>query len=208
MSDQNRIGGTELQLAALHQIVTTGSMPYAGPASRAPSGTTVDKLLYEHDLTPDARGFINMGTLLVHEDDYQKFCDLQTKLCKRNPEARDLLFHMEHAREELEFRVTKEHEAFHQPSGNILSWNPKAASWDAVNQARVPPSTTALHEETHWAAGELADVLAAIPSGHFGDFEEKRVTEGAEARDMEHLGYTKRESHFGNFFPVSGIDSI
>ena len=200
---QRAIGGTPGQLAALHRIIKTGLPPCVGPVASAPSETTVEQLLTG---SPSEDGIIRLGTLRVRESDYAKFRVLQTTLCERNREALDLLFHMEHAREDVTFRITDEHEIVERKR-NVVAWNPRIASWDAVNGVRISPSTTALREEAHWAAGELGEVLAGIPSTYFGNFEEQRLIEGVEARDLAILGQPRRESYFGNFFPVIGIDS-
>lgn len=222
MSNQQR-GLTPERLAVLYQIVEKRRIPYSGPVSQAPDGTTVEALLPKNGLRTDANDMIHLGTLRVHQADYGVFRDVQLRLAERNPEAVDLLYHMQHAREAVTFRTTNEPEAFHETNGNILQWNPRVASRDAMNEARVPPSTALLHEEAHWAVGAAGDLLASIPSISFGDFEEQRVMhmDGAEVRDLRklrdslgdrydprHSRLGPRASHYGSSLPVRDIDSV
>ncbi|HTJ26471.1 MAG TPA: hypothetical protein VMA36_09915 [Candidatus Limnocylindria bacterium] len=210
VDDQRAIGGTPEQLAMLHKVITTNETPYQEPVTPAPRGTTVDQLLDVSGKTPDAEGYYHLGSLRVHAYEHETFSKLQRGLSERNPEALDLLYHMEHTPEQpLTFRAsTAVPESAYVHEERTLYWNPNLATRDAENGARVSPDTTALHEEAHWAIGDAGDVLAAIPSGFYGDREEQRAVEGTENRDMAILDRKPRESHFGEKFPVNRIDTI
>jgi len=208
------LGGTKEQLATLHYIETTGKTPLSEPVKSAPAGTSVDKLLDVSNKTPDNAGFYNLGTLRVKADEYQQFATLQKELCKKNPEALDTLYHMEHApasEKPLTFRVTSDQDRNdrYDDKTNTISWNPNTSVRDKDSGGRVTPATAALHEETHWAQrGRVADTLERIPDAKYTSWSEKAVIDGSEKRDLALRGLPPRTSHDGDGLNVKGIDSV
>jgi hypothetical protein len=198
------------QLAMLHHVT---NVPFASPhhyfnrkLTPAPRGTTVDRLLTSSRL-PNANGNYELGTLRVHETEYSAFAELQRELCGRNPDALALLYHMRNAQDgPVTFRVTNERPTLYQLRENTLYWNPNQAGIDP-HGVTVPPSTTALHEEAHWAGRRYAVILANIPDEHFSTLEESRVIHSVERRDAAILNRPERRTHQGRVFNVLGINS-
>jgi hypothetical protein len=147
----------------------------------------------------------------VKEGEFEQFAALQKDICAKNPEALDTLYHMEHAPQPVTFRVTKDSDRNDRfdPNTNTIYWNPDTAVRDGGNKSRVPPSSAALHEETHWAIrGPVGDTLAAIPDKKYTDWNEKAVMDGVETRDLQLRGLPPRDTHRGHVLPVDGIESV
>jgi hypothetical protein len=211
VSNQLAIGGTPQQLATLYAVETTGKPPQMDPVKPAPAGTTTDKLLDVSDKKPDHAGYYHLGTLRVKEGEFKQFAELQKNICDKNPEALDTLYHMQHAPEPVTFRVTKDNDRNDrfEPDTNTIYWNPHTAVRDGGNHSRVPPSTAALHEETHWAIrGTVGDTLGGIPDKKYTDWNEKAVIEGVETRDLKLRGLDARDTHHGHVLAVTELDSV
>jgi hypothetical protein len=202
----------EAQIVMLAHIKAGGEIPFREPVTRAPQGTTVDALLDVNKHPPPENGMYNLGTLRVPVDEFPAFANAQREMCRENLEARDLLYHMQNGQgaTPVTVRLQPDVEAGAQyiAGSNTIFWSPTIAARDAATKHIIPPATALLHEETHWAAGELGQVLKKIPDKQFGNYEEKRVITGAEARDLHLRALPYRESHEGQKVPVRDINSV
>jgi hypothetical protein len=202
------------QLAALVEI-KAGKVPYGGPVQPAPEGTTVDSLLDRgNQKEPLPNGRYEFGNLRVPAKEYEAFVAAQREICK-NPEGLAMLHHMVNYKTEKPLVVQlREPEMVHFGAAytaeeNTIRWSPIAAVRDKTgSQAMVPPATGLLHEEAHWAAGEVGKYLQKIPDEKYDNLEERRVISGVEARDLDLRHLPHRESHKGFVVPVRDVNEI
>ena len=82
----------EAQIVMLAQIKAGGDIPFRGPVTPAPHGTSAEALLDLNKHPPPENGMHKLGNLHVPVDEFPAFAAAQKAMCEKNSEALDLLY--------------------------------------------------------------------------------------------------------------------